>query len=133
MAKRATGLTTLNEVRRIFRAHSISIAYVKELSPKQDNQKNQIYLGKGLRAVTNDMPATYSDRGKSSSRNKRKSKAGEQIIQGSPKFFWIGPCGNLHPAPKTKLIEYFQYPEVRLSGFSKGASWYPGALRRDEQ
>lgn len=32
-----------------------------------------------------------------------------------------------------RLIDYFQYPEARLSGFLQGCNWAPRAIRRDEQ
>src|SRR5262249_40368958 len=46
---------------------------------------------------------------------------------------WVAEDGGLHPAPNTRLINYFQYPEVRLSGFLKGCDRSPDALRRRSQ
>lgn len=124
---------TIQELRDAFSRHGVSIIYVKELAPNQDNDKNQIYLGKGHNAVTNVLPAEYSVRAKSASRRKRYSDPTKAIIEGRLQFSWLDRAGNLHRAPQAKLIEYFQYPEVRLSGFLQGCSWAPLALRREKQ
>jgi len=55
-------------------------------------------------------------------------------LAGKPKtiahldWTWIGD-GPDAPAPSTNLIHYFQYPEVRLSGFLAGCRHPPDALR----
>ena len=41
--------------------------------------------------------------------------------------------GERFHAPGARLIDYFQYPEARLSGFLQGCEWAPRAIRRDEQ
>ena len=38
-----TGIATLADLRKLLGAEGIRTAYVKKLSPKQDNGKNQIY------------------------------------------------------------------------------------------
>lgn len=123
----------IGEIREVFKAHGVSIIYAKKLAENQDNEKNQIYLGRGLNAVTNVLPAKYSVRQPSKSEKKRHSDPAKDIIEGALKFFWIGRDGELYHAPNAKLIEYFQYPEVRLSGFLQRAGWGPEAIRRDKQ
>lgn len=123
----------IDELRDAFKRHGVTIIYVKELAPNQDNEKNQIYLGKGQNAVTNILPAEYSVRATSTSQRKRHSDPTKAIIEGRLHFSWLDRAGNLHRAPHAKLIDYFQYPEVRLSGFLQGCSWAPAALRRNKQ
>ncbi len=48
-----TGIGTIGDLRALLGAQGVRTAWVKKLSPKQDNQKNQIYLGGGLDGVTN--------------------------------------------------------------------------------
>lgn len=47
------GIANLDQLKNLLRGHGVRTAYVKLLSPKQDNDKNQIYLGGGLDGVTN--------------------------------------------------------------------------------
>ena len=105
-------------------------AYVKHLSPKQDNEKNQIYLGGGLDGVTNLFPATIEVRTASASTAKRKSAVGTPKLEAQIDFAWLGDNGTRHDAPNTRIIDYFQYPEVRMSGFLNGCEAGPDALRR---
>lgn len=42
------GVATVEKLQSLLRAEGVRTAYVKHLSPKQDNDKNQIYLGGGL-------------------------------------------------------------------------------------
>lgn len=106
-------------------------AYIKHLSPSQDNEKNQIYLGGGLDGVTNLFPAQISIRSQSESTAKRRSAAGQPKIEALLDFAWLDSSGSRHDAPTTRIIDYFQYPEVRMSGFLKGCPEAPDALRRD--
>ena len=48
---------------------------------KQDNSKNQIYLGSGLDGVTNFFPATVHARSGSESAAKRRSSAGQPKLE----------------------------------------------------
>ena len=59
-----------------FARFSARTAWVKKLSSKQDNEKNQIYLGGGLDGVTNLVPATLHARSPSKSIAKRGAKPG---------------------------------------------------------
>lgn len=105
---------------------------VKVLAPNQDNEKNQIYLGRG-RSLTQYFPGVPTIRGFSESRDKAHSDYGEPILGLNLNFLWIWPDSIVSPAPFAKLIEYSQYPEVRLSGFLSRSPVAPVAVRRDEQ
>lgn len=124
------GIATLAQLQSILRGQGIRTAYVKLLSPKQDNDKNQIYLGAGLDGVTNLFPATIEVRSASSSTAKRKSAVGKPKLEAKIEFAWLGGNGARYDAPNTRIIDYFQYPEVRMSGFLNGCEAGPDALRR---
>lgn len=128
-----SGITNIEQLRNLLAEEGIRTAYVKKLSAKQDNEKNQIYFGSQLPGLINLFPATLSFREGSTSTNKRKSKAGQPIIEGQLDFAWLDRSGTRRKAPNTRIIDYFQYPEVRMSGFLKGCSKPPDALRRNNQ
>lgn len=124
------GIATLDQLQNLLRVQGVRTAYVKLLSPKQDNDKNQIYLGGGLDGVTNLFPATIEVRSESASTAKRKSAVGKPKLEGKVDFAWLSANGGRYNAPNTRIIDYFQYPEVRMSGFLKGCEAGPDALRR---
>ena len=124
------GIATLAQLQALFGRHGVRTAYVKHLSPKQDNDKNQIYLGGGLDGVTNLFPARIEVRSASTSLTKRRSSAGKPKLEAQIDFAWLGDDGSRYGAPNTRIIDYFQYPEVRMSGFLKGCDAGPDALRR---
>lgn len=126
-------ISTLEQLRVLLRSQGVRTAYVKLLSPRQDNSKNQIYLGSGLDGVTNLFPAKIHVRSGSESLLKRKSAAGVPKLEAQLDFAWLSPAGQRDPAPHTRIIDYFQYPEVRLSGFLRETAAGPRALIRDEQ
>lgn len=126
-------IQTLEQLRTLFRGQGVRTAYLKHLSERQDNSKNQIYLGGGLDGVTNLFPATVHVRSASESLTKRRSTPGTPKIEARLDFAWLGANGQRHDAPNTRIIDYFQYPEVRMSGFLKGCDDAPASLRRDEQ
>lgn len=125
-----SGIATLAQLQILLRGQGVRTAYVKLLSPKQDNDKNQIYLGGGLDGVTNLFPATIEVRSASASTAKRKSAVGKPKLEARVDFAWLGGNGTRYDAPNTKIIDYFQYPEVRMSGFLNGCEAGPDALRR---
>lgn len=127
------GIATLDQLRAIFRGQGVRTAYIKHLSQRQDNSKNQIYLGGGLDGVTNLFPATIHARSASESHEKRKSSAGQPKLEARLDFAWLSANGQREDAPGTRIIDYFQYPEIRLSGFLKDRKSGPRALRRGEQ
>lgn len=127
------GIGTLDQLRTLFRDQGVRTAYVKHLSLRQDNSKNQIYLGGGLDGVTNLFPSRIEARSASVSTGKRKSSAGQPKLEAQVDFAWLTHDGIRHDAPNTRIIDYFQYPEVRLSGFLKGCDAAPRSLDRDRQ
>lgn len=127
------GISTLDDLLVLLRREGISSAWVKRLSARQDNEKNQIYFGASLDGVTNLVPATIRARAPSLSVTKPGSKAGQPILELRLDFAWLDHAGQRHDAPGTRIIDYFQYPEVRMSGFLKGCAAPPDALRRDRQ
>ncbi len=107
-------------------------AFLKPLALNQDNDKNQIYFG-GASLLTQLLPGTMHFRDASASTEKRASKAGSSIVEVQLRFSWLWPNGVVEPVPGARLINYFQYPEIRFSGFLKGCAKAPRALRRTEQ
>lgn len=124
------GIASIEQLQTLLRGHGVRTAYVKHLSPRQDNDKNQIYLGGGLDGVTNLFPARIEVRSASASIAKRKSSAGKPKLEALLDYAWLGDDGSRHPAPNTRIIDYFQYPEVRMSGFLTDCERGPDALRR---
>lgn len=128
-----TGFSHINQLRELLAREGVRTAYIKKLSEKQDNEKNQIYFGSQLPGLVNLFPAQLSFREGSTSTQKRKSKAGQPIIEAHLDFAWLSRSAERFEAPHTKIIDYFQYPEVRMSGFLKDCVNPPDALRRDNQ
>lgn len=124
---------TIDQLKALYRQHGVTTVYVKHLSAKQDNDKNQIYLGSGLGGVLNLFAAQILSRPGSASLSKRKSEAGRPKLEAKIDLAWMGGNGDLSPASNARIIDYFQYPEVRLSGFLKGSEGAPAALRRTRQ
>lgn len=75
------GIATLADLRKLLGAEGVRTAYVKKLSPKQDNEKNQIYLCGGLNGVTNLFPATIHTRSASESVAKRAANPGKPKLE----------------------------------------------------
>ena len=120
----------MSQIERLFSSRGVSQIYVKFLAPKQDNDKNQIYLGSGLNGIVNLFPARLDLRSASESTRKRKSKKGDAKLEAHLDFEWLDEHGSSYTAPNTKIIDYFQYPEVRLSGFLENCENGPECLRR---
>ncbi|MCI2400815.1 MvaI/BcnI family restriction endonuclease [Aliiroseovarius subalbicans] len=96
--------------------------YAKRLAPN-DNSKNQIYLGGGFEAL-NTIPHGPIETDSSSKAGSVRDRAKAPV-----RFFWLDAEG-LSPAPDVQLILYPKYPEVRISGFLKGAERSPSDLMR---
>lgn len=126
-------IVSIEQLQGLLRSHGVRTAYAKALAPKQDNEKNQIVLGGGLDGVANLFPARIVPRDASQSVAKRNSDAGTPKLEARIDFDWLSPNGHRTPAPNTRIIDYFQYPEIRLSGFLRGTDWAPDALRRQHQ
>ena len=127
------GLRTIDELKRLFSRHGVTAILVKPLAPNQDNEKNQIYLGSGLDGLTQIFPARVTARSPSESIRKRASAAGRPKLEAAIDLAWLDDHGLPHPAPNARIIDYFQYPEVRLSGFLSGCDDPPDSLRRERQ
>ena len=104
-----TSINSLGQLKKLFRKFNVQVVYVKHLSKKQDNDKNQIYLGKFPDTLANLLPMKIGERELSSSTQKRKSNIKTKILEGSIDFFWIGRDSKLYPASDTKIIFYHQY------------------------
>ena len=130
-----SGIHTFEEVEDLFRAHGVGLLYIKELALKQDNEKNQIYLVSGgdANSIVNTFDAKVCYRSPSKSTRKRKSRAGDPKVEMLLDFYWLNSDGSAYPAPRARIINYFQFPEARLSGFLSGCQHPPDALRRDHQ
>lgn len=111
------------------RLRGVRRVFVKRLA-HNDNEKNQIYLAPSLDGLARALDAQLVQGSTSTSTRKTDSRAGNPKIIAPLDWVWIGE-GADDPAPNTKLIHYFQYPEVRLSGFLSGCSDPPDALRRN--
>lgn len=110
---------TLEQLRQRMAANGVRQILVKELAPN-DNSKNQLYLGGSLNAA-NILPIAGEVRTEATSR-------GNEAMKVLVPFEWLQPDGGAVPAPATQLILYPQYPEVRLSGFLRGAVNAPSEL-----
>ena len=108
-----------NTLLKILSDKSCNKVYVKRLSAN-DNSKNQVYLG-GSFDILNILPfkeIVSVDPG-DWKRNRFKTKLD---------FYWINSEGVLINATDAQLILYPKYPEVRFSGFLKGAKDAPSEL-----
>ena len=74
-------IRTIDGLRQLFASNGVRTLYVKHLAPKQDNDKNQIYLGTGLDGILNLFPATIVERSASESALKRRSAAGKPKLE----------------------------------------------------
>lgn len=117
MAQDLSEITRLEQLRELMGGAGASRIVFKRLAPN-DNSKNQIYLGGDYSALQilpfSDVTADISRT--DSKRDRFKAKV---------KLQWLGDNGALYDAPTSQLILYPKYPEVRLSGFLKGAQVKP--------
>jgi hypothetical protein len=128
------GVSSFQQLEKLFFDKGVKQIFVKHLPKKQDNEKNQIVLGsKGASNLLSLFPSQMSYRRPSLSKKKRKSKAGEPIVEMDLDFRWMYADGSCFEAPDAKIINYFQYPEARLSGFFNKCKVKPGSLRRKDR
>lgn len=109
----------------MLRDHGARRIYAKALAPN-DNSKNQVYLGgdfEVLQVIPGGEPVPDVT-----------GAHGEPIFKSALTFSWLDDEGRAFPAPAAQLILYPQYPEVRMSGFLRGAKWAPNDVLtvRDE-
>jgi hypothetical protein len=104
------GISSLESLARFYAGQGVDRVYVKLLAPN-DNSKNQVYFGPGFEALTlfplgDILPCADST---------------NPIFKAAANFLWIGDDLSMVPAPAAQVILYPQYPEIRFSGFLKGA------------
>ena len=116
------------EIAAHFRTRGVTRVFLKHLA-HNDNEKNQIYLGPSLDGLAGVLGARLTEGAASDSTEKPDSSPGRQKVVAHLDWTWIGD-GPDAPAPSAKLIHYFQYPEVRFSGFLSSCPDAPDALRR---
>lgn len=119
-------ITPLTRLLDQMAAHGATRFYAKRLAPN-DNSKNQVYLGGGFGAL-NIIPHGTVESDASSRAGSVRDRAKAMV-----RFFWLDDEGAM-PAPDAQLILYPKYPEVRMSGFLRGAERAPNVLMksRDE-
>jgi hypothetical protein len=129
------GIENFDQIEELFRLSGVDRIYSKVLAPNQDNEKNQIYLGSGggINSIANCFPGVVNYRSPSTSKKKRGSDVGKPKIELLLNFIWLSSDGKRRPAPEAKIINYFQFPEARFSGFLKRCEMPPDALRRKRQ
>lgn len=132
-----SGITDFDQIEALFSDHGVKRLYIKKLATRQDNTKNQIVLAsKGDQAgnsIGNIFPATPKIGSPSVSEKKAHSLVGVPKIEYLLDFYWLDASGQAFKAPGTKIINYFQYPEARLSGFFNRCAYRPEALKRKSQ
>lgn len=113
----------LDQLFDVFRRRNVKRVFIKHLSPN-DNSKNQPYFGSNL-SVLNVLPAGEVTAETSGS---AKKSASSMRFKAPLNFYWVDENGTSFHAPNAQLIFYPQYPEMRFSGFLKGAEWKPSEL-----
>lgn len=103
-------IQTLDALVRLYADLGVDRMYIKLLAPN-DNSKNQLYLGPGFEALTlfplGNIVVNTS--------------AAEPTYKAPMDFYWVGDDQSLIHAPGAQVILYPAYPEIRFSGFLKGA------------
>lgn len=114
----------LKAIERAMAAQGVIKLLFKQLSPN-DNSKNQIYLAGSL-DILNILPMGDV--------RSVSTPKGMHILSAAVDLNWLRFEGDPVPAPHAQLILYPQYPEVRLSGFLRGAKGAPNEIMatRDE-
>lgn len=112
---------TLENLVQLYASHGVTRLYMKVLA-KNNNSKQQIYLGASFAALT--MFPTLGIFADPNDDN--------PIFKARLKFYWMMGAGSLYPAPGTQIVFYPQYPEVRLSGFLDGCDNGPSDLLNHE-
>lgn len=100
-------------------ANGVVKLLVKELSPN-DNSKNQPYVARGSLDAINILPTGDF--------RVERTDSGNETLKAPLNFYWLRNDGTVVHAPRTQVILYPQYPEIRLSGFLSGARGAPNAV-----
>lgn len=101
-------------------SHGATRFFAKRLAPN-DNSKNQVYLGGGFSAL-NVIPHGEIEEDDSALAGSVRDRAKAPV-----RFYWM-TTGRPISAPGAQLILYPKYPEVRMSGFLRGAEHAPADL-----
>lgn len=114
----------IQHIERLFGQHGCTELLIKRLADRQDNDKNQIYVGSDLSQLAKIPSGTVEA---SSTASEKATGRGKTKFTAAVNFAWMSPNGQ-SPAPNAKLIYYPQYPEVRLSGLIQGSTLAPRHL-----
>lgn len=109
---------SLEQLRAAMTRYGVKQLLLKELAAN-DNSKNQPYLGGNLE-ILNLLPMGEV--------REETTPSGKSGLKAPLPLHWLRPDGSLTPAPNTQIILYPQYPEIRMSGFLKGAQGGPNEL-----
>lgn len=104
-------------------ANGATEVFYKELPPNA-NSKNQVYVAQDL----SDLSRVPSGSVIAHSSFSSKTGQNESVFHAPLEMYWITSTGTVSKAPEAKLIFYPQYPEVRMSGFLKGARYAPSTF-----
>ena len=110
----------LTNLKNLLSSKECKEIYVKKLS-ENDNSKNQVYFARGSWELLNVLPVEEIKEEAAGVWEKERFKA-------RLNFSWINDEGKITPAPNSQLILYPKYPEIRFSGFLKGAKNAPSTL-----
>ncbi|MBH1364778.1 hypothetical protein I5T79_10835 [Stenotrophomonas maltophilia] len=104
-------------------ANGATEIFYKDLPPNA-NSKNQVYVAPDL----SDLSRIPSGSVVAHSSYSSKTGQNESVFHAPLEMYWITSTGTVSRAPEAKLIFYPQYPEVRMSGFLKGARYAPSTF-----
>lgn len=99
-------------------ARGVDRVLIKSLAAN-DNSKQQVYAGPGFEALN-----IFPNGGIAETREERGGAVRPRFVA-PVRFSWLLNNGEASPAPDAKLILYPRYPEVRFSGFLRGAAGAP--------
>ena len=100
---------SLTSILRQFKKLGVGRVVAKELA-RNDNSKNQIYVGSSFRSL-NLIPVRQVSPKVPTRQNEKKTNCKAKLD-----WSWLGRKEHI-AAPRTQLILYPAYPEVRISGF----------------
>ncbi len=110
----------------IMASRGVDRVLVKSLAAN-DNSKQQVYAGPGFEALN-----IFPNGGIEETRA-RVGGAVRPRFQAPVNFSWVLANAEVSRAPGAKLILYPRYPEVRLSGFLRGAAGAPSDVMTSRQ
>lgn len=110
---------SLGTLQRMMLDNGVIKLLVKELAPN-DNSKNQPYVARGSLDAINILPTGEF--------RIEQTNHGNETLKAPVSFYWLQHDGAVAIAPRTQVILYPQYPEIRLSGFLSGATGAPNHI-----